>query len=197
MQRLNKNAIVTGGSQGIGAGIAIALAKADANVVIQYRSAKEKAYSVVDQIKQMGRTATAIQSDFTEKNAPEIFIENAIHTLETADILINCAAAYERGPFLDVTADQFSWMQKVNVDVPFKLIQIFARHCIDRKSSGSVINVSSISGLMPSNGSCLNSCSKAGLDMLTRSAELESIDDLLIKLSGDSDSLNNNEEKYI
>jgi len=173
MQLIGKKAIVTGGSQGIGKGIAIALAKAGADVVIQYHSAKYKAQEVVDQINKTDQTATAIQSDFTEEKAPELFIEEAIRELKTVDILVNCAAAYDRGPLLDLTAEQFAWMQKVNVEVPFRLIQAFVKHHIDRRMPGSIINISSISGLMPSIGSCLNSCSKAGLNMLTRSAALE------------------------
>lgn len=173
MKLKNKNAIVTGGSQGIGKGIAIALAEAGADVLIQYHTAKDKALTTVDEIIKMGRRSIAIQADFTEDDAPELFLEKALKEFSYADILVNCAAAYDRGPILELTYQQFSWMQKVNVEVPFRLIQKFSRHLIERKSKGSIINISSISGLAPSIGSCLNSCSKAGLNMLTRSAALE------------------------
>lgn len=173
MQLINKRAIVTGGSQGIGKGIAIALAEAGADVVIQYHSAKDKVLLTVDEIKKLGRKSIAIQSDFTENNAPELFLKSAISEFNTIDILVNCAAAYDRGPLLRLTHEQFAWMQKVNVEVPFRLIQGMANHLIERKSPGSIINISSISGITPSVGSCLNSCSKAGLNMLTRSAALE------------------------
>lgn len=173
MQLMNKRAIVTGGSQGIGKGIAIALAEAGADVVIQYHSAKDKALLTVDEIQKLGRRSFAIQSDFTEKDAPELFLKAAISEFNTIDILVNCAAAYDRGPILGLTHEQFAWMQKVNVEVPFRLIQGIANDLIERKSPGSIINISSISGITPSVGSCLNSCSKAGLNMLTRSAALE------------------------
>ncbi len=65
MQLMNKKAIVTGGGQGIGKGIAIALAKAGADVAIQYCSAKGKALAVVDEIIKLGRQSVAFQSDFT------------------------------------------------------------------------------------------------------------------------------------
>jgi len=173
LQLINKKAIVTGGSQGIGKGIAIALAEAGADVLIQYHSAREKANITVDEIVQMGRKSIAIQADFTEDDAPEHFLEKAFEVFSEIDILVNCAAAYDRGPILELSRQQFSWMQKVNVEVPFRLIQKFARHLIARKSRGSIINISSISGLMPSSNSCLNSCSKAGLNMLTRCAAIE------------------------
>lgn len=173
MQLKNKKTIVTGGSQGIGKGIAIALAEAGADVLIQYHSAKDKALIAVDEIIKMGRQSIAIQSDFTEEDAPELFLDMAFKEFTEVDILVNCAAAYDRGPILELTHQKFAWMQKVNVEVPFRLIQKFARHLIERKSKGSIINISSISGLMPSINSCLNSCSKAGLNMLARSAALE------------------------
>ncbi len=89
------------------------------------------------------------------------------------DILVNCAAAYERQSFLEIKPEVFSWMHKINVEAPLCLTQNMAQHLIKRKAAGSILNVSSISGSMPSIGSCLNSCSKAGLDMLTKSAALE------------------------
>lgn len=173
MQLKNKKAIVTGGNQGIGRGIAIALAQAGADVIIQYRHAKDKALKTVDEINQLDRFAMAIQADFTQEDAPEKFMKSAFDTLEKVDILVNCAAAYERGPLLEITHESLAWMQKVNVEVPFRLIQYFARQLIQRRTTGSIINISSISGLRPVIGSCLNSCSKAGLDMLTRCAALE------------------------
>ena len=173
MQLKNKKAIITGGSQGIGKGIAIALAKAGADIILQYRTAEDKAFATINEIKNLGRMATALQSDFNENDSPEKFIESSLKELKTADILVNCAAAYERGSFLEITKETFSWMHKINVEVPLRLIQKFSQHLIDRKTSGSIINISSISSLSPVNGSCLNSCSKASLNMLTQCGALE------------------------
>jgi NAD(P)-dependent dehydrogenase (short-subunit alcohol dehydrogenase family) len=169
----NKKAIVTGGNQGIGKDIAIALAKAGADIVIQYRAAKDKALTTINEIKQIGRSAFSIQADFTEEDAPEKFLQSAIEKLKTVDILVNCAAAYERGTLLDIKPETFAWMQKVNVEVPLRLIQEFSRYLISKKHSGCIINISSISAFRPIRGSSLNSCSKAGLNMLTKCAALE------------------------
>src|SRR5689334_12831156 len=114
MQLKNKKAIVTGGSQGIGNGIAIALASAGADVLIQYHSAKDKALNTVSEIKKMGRQSVEIQSDFTEKNAPELFFDTAVKEFPEIDIFVNCAAAYDRGLILDLEPEKFAWMQKVN-----------------------------------------------------------------------------------
>jgi NAD(P)-dependent dehydrogenase (short-subunit alcohol dehydrogenase family) len=169
----NKKAIVTGGNQGIGKGIAISLAKAGADIIIQYRTAKDKALATVAEIKALGRMAYAIQADFTNAHGPEEFLKDAIEKFGEVDILVNSAAAYERHPLLEITPEIFAWMQKVNVEVPLRLIQQFARHLIDKNIAGSIVNISSIAAIRPIKGSSLNSCSKAGLDMLTKCAALE------------------------
>ena len=81
----------------------------------------------------MGVSAFSIQSDFTELDAPEKFIQSAIEKLETVDILINCAAAYERSSLLEIKPETFAWMQKINVEVPLRLIQGFSRYLINEK----------------------------------------------------------------
>lgn len=170
---INKNAIVTGGNQGIGKGLALALAQAGANVVIQYHTAHDKAEKTVNEIKALGRQAIAIQADFSEANASEQFFEKALKELHTIDILVNCAAIYHRGPLLELSPDLYEKFQQINVDVPLRLILCLARHLIQRKVSGSIINISSISGLMPSIGSSVHACAKAALNMLTKCAALE------------------------
>ncbi|MBS0289025.1 MAG: glucose 1-dehydrogenase [Proteobacteria bacterium] len=173
MQLKDKKAIVTGGSQGIGKGIAIGLAQAGADVIIQYCTAKEKASKAIDEIKQLGRKAFAIQADFTENEAPEKFMREAVKEFGTFDILVNCAAGYDRAPLLEVNYHTFALMQKINVEVPLRLIQCFARYLIERKSAGSIINISSIASVKSTVGSSYISCTKASLDMLTQCAALE------------------------
>ncbi len=173
MELSNKSAIVTGGGQGIGKGLALALAKAGANVVIHYHVAADKADTTANEIRKLGRRAITIQSDFSQANAPEAFLNTAISQLGSIDILVNCAAIYHRGPLLNLSPELFTKMQQMNVEVPLRLIQGLAHHLIERKAPGSIINISSISGLRPAIGSCAHSCAKAALNMLTASAALE------------------------
>lgn len=170
-----KKAIVTAGVQSIGKSIALGLAEAGADVLIQYRSsASEKnAQHTVEQIRKLGRNATALQADFMTENAPELFIQSAIDTFKTADILVSCAADYEYAPLLDITPGRLASIQKMNIEVPLRLIQAFARELIKRKASGSIINISSFFSFKPEVGNTLIACSKAGLNMLTKCAALE------------------------
>ena len=170
-----KKAIVTGGGQSIGKSIALGLAKAGADIVIQYRSrtSEAQAQCTVEEIKKMGRFAIALQADFLESNAPESFISAAIEALKTPDILVNCAAAYEYAPLLDITPEMLANMHKTNVEIPLRLIQALARDLIRRKATGSIINISSFFSFRPAVGNALISCSKAALNTLTKCAALE------------------------
>ena len=91
----NKKAIITGGNQGIGRGIALAMAQAGADILIQYRSSESLAMKTCNTIQNLGREAFALQADFTQEKDTCNFIDKAIETLGGADILINCAAAYD------------------------------------------------------------------------------------------------------
>ncbi len=170
-----KKAIVTGGGESIGKSIALGLAKAGADIVIQYRSdsSEERALHTVADIKKMGRFAIAIKSNFMEKNAPEALISSAILALKTPDILVNCAAAYEYSLLLDITPEAFAMIQKINVEIPLRLIQAFSRDLINRKATGSIINISSFFSIRPALGNTLIACSKAALNSLTQCAALE------------------------
>ena len=169
----NKKAIVTGASKGIGKEIALAMAKAGADVLIHYCSEEKLANSTCEAIQKFGRNAYLLKADFTNSAETKSFIDNAVQRLGDIDVLVNCAAAYHSKPFLDITPEQFNWMHQVNAEAPIVFIQSFAHFCQAKNKPGSIINISSISGTMPSINSTLNSCSKASLNMLTRCAALE------------------------
>ena len=173
MQLEGKKVIVTGGGQGIGKGIAIAMAQAGADVLIQYRSAEKLAKDIASSIKAMGRESFVLQSDFSNADALHGFVDKAKEILGDIDILVNCAAAYVSKPFIEISLDEIRLMHMVNAEAPMILTQNFAKFCIANNKKGSVVNVASISGTMPSVNSLLNSCSKASLIMLTRSMALE------------------------
>lgn len=168
-----KKVVVTGGGQGIGKGISLAMSKAGADVLIQYRSAKDLAVSVCDEIKEIGCKSYVLQSDFSVTADLDSFIDNSLAELGDIDILVNCAAAYATKPFMDISLSEMRLMHMVNSEAPMILTKNFARYCIDENKKGSVVNVASISGTMPSVNSLLNSCSKSSLIMLTRCMALE------------------------
>ena len=83
-----KRALVTGGSRGIGAGIALVLAESGADVAFTYQSAAEKARSVVKSIEELGRRAVAIQADSADPEAIARSVSEAVSSLGGLDILV-------------------------------------------------------------------------------------------------------------
>ena len=94
MKRLkDKVAVITGASSGIGRGIALAFAKEEANVVVNYMKSKDKAESVIEEIKAMGRNAIAIQADMGDENAIDALIEKTLEEFGHIDVWVNNAGA--------------------------------------------------------------------------------------------------------
>ena len=101
----DKKVIITGGSQGIGKGIVMAMANAGAEIVIQYNKSAEAAKKLCSKIKKLNQSAHALQADFTNANDVNRFIAKCIDILGDVDILVNCAAAYVTKSLLGITAD--------------------------------------------------------------------------------------------
>ncbi len=113
-----KTALVTGGSRGLGATIAVALAEMGADVAISYARSADKAASVVQRVEQAGRHALAVQSDQADTSAASRLLSRVISEFGSLDILINNAAVVAKGqrvddPALDVVALDHQW--QVNV----------------------------------------------------------------------------------
>lgn len=172
----NKKVIVTGANKGIGKEIAISMAREGADILVHYNSDQAGANKTCNEIIEMGKNAYILQADFAKTFVPTDFIDKAVECLGGLDVLVNSAAAYRSKPFSEITAEDIDWMNRVNSEAPMLLIQAFAQYCKSVRKPGSIINISSISGVMPSINSTLNSCSKASLNMLTRSAALELAD---------------------
>ncbi len=173
LKLLNKKAIVTGANRSIGSAIAIAFAKQGADVVISYRSDAEGAQATVAEIQKANRLGNAIYADFSHPDNPDAFFKDALGFLGSVDILVNCAGGYDTRPFLELGVDVFELLFKVGVSAPMRLIQLAAQHMIHAKISGSIINISSISGNRPYPNRVAHSTAKAALNMLTQSTALE------------------------
>ena len=94
MKRLkDKIAVITGASSGIGRGIAEAFAKEDADIVVNYRKSKEKAESLVEEIKQTGRRAIAVQADMGNEGDIDRLIAKTIEEFGRIDVWVNNAGA--------------------------------------------------------------------------------------------------------
>ena len=113
-----KNALVTGGSRGIGAAIAKRLAADGANIAITYTKGAEAAASVVKEIERAGRKAIAIQADATDARAVKAAVERTVATLGRLDILVNNAGTAIPKRFEDATLEELDLLINLNIRAP-------------------------------------------------------------------------------
>ena len=168
---INKVAVVTGSSQGIGASIAKHFAAEGAKVVVNYASSKENADKVVKTITDNGGVAIAVQADVSKEADVARLFEETKKTFGTLDILVNNAVYQQFLPIEQVTAEEFHQHFNVNVLGPIFTIQEALKLFGDK--GGNVINISSGASKMPLPAASLYSATKAALDAVTISLSKE------------------------
>lgn len=168
-----KSIAITGGDQGIGRAIAERLAQGGADIAICYRANLAGANEVLDEIKKLGRRATAIQCDVGKVADGERFISEAVRQLGKLDMLINNAGLEKHADFWDVTEADYDAVLNVNLKGLFFLTQAFVRHRMQVKAGGKIINISSVHEELPFPHFASYCASKGGLKMLTRNLSVE------------------------
>ena len=168
-----KTVAITGGDQGIGRAIAERLAKDGADIAICYRSNQSGAHEVAAEIAKLSRRAAAIQCDVGKIADGQRFITEAVAQLGKLDVLINNAGLERRADFWDVTEADFDAVLNVNLKGLFFLTQAFVRYCMQSKSDGKVINISSVHEELPFPHFASYCASKGGVKMLTRNLSIE------------------------
>ncbi|WP_027666204.1 SDR family NAD(P)-dependent oxidoreductase [Rhizobium leguminosarum] len=136
-----KRALVTGGSRGIGAAIALALADKGADVAITYERSADRAAEVVQAIERKGRKALAIQADNADPAAVKRSVDEAAQALGGLDILVNNAAIALYGAIADVSVEQIDALLDVNVRSPLLASQAAIPYL---QAGGRVITIGSV-----------------------------------------------------
>ena len=162
----NKVALVTGGSRGIGAGIAKQLAKDGASVAITYTKGAEAAASVVQEIENAGGKAIAIQADAKDAEAVKAAIEKTVATFKQLDILVNNAGTAIPKPFEETTLEELDHVFAINVRGVFVATQAALKHM---KKDGRIITIGSCVGeRMLTPGLVPYSATKGAIRMFTQ-----------------------------
>lgn len=172
MRLKGKNALVTGGSRGIGKAIALELAKEGANVAINFTSNQEKAEEAVKEIEDYGVKAIAIQGNVTDKDAVEAMIKTFDQHFDTLDVLINNAGITKDNLLIRMKEEDWDGVLDVNLKGVFLATKAVARKMIKQKQ-GKIINLSSVVGVMGNPGQGNYCASKAGVIGFTKSIAKE------------------------
>jgi NAD(P)-dependent dehydrogenase (short-subunit alcohol dehydrogenase family) len=168
-----KVALVTGGSAGIGRGLATRLSDAGAAVAVHYRSGKDGAEALASTLRAKGRRSLAVHAELTDSHAVERAIATVKDELGAIDILVNNAARQTHAGFEEMSLDEWRAMMATNLEAVFAVTQSVVAGMIARRSGGAIVNIASIEGLQPSPTHGHYAVSKAGLIMFTRAAALQ------------------------
>lgn len=167
-----KNALVTGGSQGIGAAISLDLAKEGANVCLTYRKHKDEALKYADEIESMGRKAVALKCDISSFSEAEAVVQKAMEAFGSLDILVNNAGMNWDGVSWKMSEEQWDRVIEVNLKGYFNFTRQAAPVFKEQKY-GKIINITSINGLRGKFGQTNYSASKAGIIGYTKALAKE------------------------
>ncbi|WP_433892833.1 SDR family NAD(P)-dependent oxidoreductase [Streptomyces sp. CA-111067] len=135
-----RTALVTGGSRGIGAAVALRLAAGGADVALTYREDEDSAAAVADKIRGMGRRALAIRADSGDPVALPAAVDRTVAELGRLDILVNNAGRYVTGPVEELDQAEFDRSVAVNVRGPYLASRAAARQL---PGGGRIISIGS------------------------------------------------------
>jgi len=164
----NRVALVTGGSRGIGAAVAIALVKAGADVAVNYRKRADAANAVCGEITGTGRKAIAVQADVSVAADVKRMIAEVEERLGGIDILVNNAAIAHPRKLEDITETEWDEVLTVNLKSVFLVTQSVVGEMRQRKW-GRIINLSSVAAQTGGAVGAHYAASKAGIIGLTHS----------------------------
>jgi 3-oxoacyl-[acyl-carrier protein] reductase len=168
----DKVAIITGGGDGIGKGIAHIFARSGAHVVIADRNA-EAGEAVAAEVTALGRKGLAIQTDVRKSDQVNALVSRTVAELGGVDIMVNNAGGSPRQDFLKNGEIRWQKIVELNLTSVLYCTGAAVQAMIEKKRGGSIVNISSIEGSRAAPGFAVYSACKGGLDNFTKTAALE------------------------
>lgn len=167
-----KIAVVTGASRGIGKGIALAMAREGATVIVNYNGSKDRAEEVVAEIAQAGGKASAVQCNVSDFEQAKEFYAAVVKEYGRIDILVNNAGITKDNLIMKMSEEEFEDVIHTNLMGTFNGIKFVTRPMMKQRC-GRIINIASVSGVVGNMGQANYSASKAGVIGLTKATAKE------------------------
>ena len=168
-----RSAIVTGGTRGIGKAIAMELARRGANVAFNYARSADEAEKLKGEIEGLGVKAFAAQCDVASTEAAAEFVGQVKDAFGTVDYLINNAGITRDQLILRMKEDDWDSVIDTNLKGAWNFSKAVLRPMMRNENGGSILNISSISGVVGMLGQSNYSASKAGMIGLTKALAKE------------------------
>ena len=171
---MNKNALITGGTRGIGEAIAREFAKKGYNLIINYVNSKEKAEKLKNELEEIYNIKVLTsQADLADEKAIENMVDIAIKKFGKIDVLVNNAGIVIDKEFEDRTIEDWKQILNINLIAPFILTKLIGKEMVKNKS-GAIINISSTNGINTYYPTSVDyDASKSGLISLTYDSAVE------------------------
>ncbi len=175
-----QKALVTGGSSGIGAGIALHLAACGASVVVNYHSEADAAQKIVEQIEAAHGEAFAVKANVSKEEEVRAMFAQMLDRFGTIDILVSNSGIQKDAAFVDMSLDDWHQVIETNLTGQFLCAREAAKEFLRRgiqpdisSAAGKIICMSSVHQVIPWAGHVNYAASKGGIDMMMRSIAQE------------------------
>ena len=169
---MNKVALITGSSRGIGKQIAIKLAKNGYNIVVNYVNKNEEVEKTIEELKQFGIEVLEAQGDISNYEQSEKIVNSTIEKFGQIDVLVNNAGITKDMLIMRMKKEDFTKVIDVNLVGTFNITKNVIPHMM-KKRTGRIINISSVVGISGNAGQCNYAASKAGIIGFTKSLAKE------------------------
>lgn len=169
---IDKTAVITGASRGIGRGIALAFAENGCNIAFTYRSSSKEAKELEKELTGLNVKSKAYRSDASSLEDSNQLVESVVKDFNSIDILVNNAGITKDNLLMRMSEEDFDNVIKTNLKSVFNMSSAIQRLFIKQRK-GSIINIGSIVGLKGNPGQSNYAASKAGIIGFTKSLALE------------------------
>ena len=169
---MDKCALITGATRGIGKQIAITLAKQGYNIALNYRKENEELENTKKEIEKIGVQILAVKGDVANFEDCENFVKQVIERFGQIDVLVNNAGITKDSLLLRMTPEDFEKVININLRGTFNVTKSIVPYMM-KKRTGKIVNISSVVGVSGNAGQCNYAASKAGIIGFTKSIAKE------------------------
>ena len=169
---MEKVALITGATKGIGKQIAITLAKEGYNIALNYRTQNDDLYSTKKEIENLNVKCLAVQGDVSNYEECENFVKNIIEQFGRIDVLVNNAGVTKDMLLMRMKKEDFEQVIDINLIGTFNVTKNVINYML-KSRNGRIINISSVVGISGNAGQTNYSASKAGIIGFTKSLAKE------------------------
>lgn len=171
MQLKGRTALVTGGGHRVGRAIVLALAERGCDLVVHYHRSQAEAMQTASEAVRRGVRAMPVGADLREPGGVASLFQQVDRAFDHLDVLVNSAAVLSPVDLLAATEADWHATIDLNLKAAFFCLQAAARR-MSARDGGAIVNISDVAGQRPWSRYPIHSISKAGVDMLTRTAAL-------------------------